>query len=121
MIDLFLSKFYKVIILVSLILLLVSVAINCFQSLALGLCKAETEISVDRALQPYKDAESKQREQAEKASEVHEKIKISEAEKTEQINRQVDQVTQDSLYRNIWLNDRGLQLLNEAGNVKHSP
>ena len=83
-------------------------------------CEAKVQKEVTKAIKPYKDAEIKAQEQAQKASEDYEQSKETERVKTETITRTVQKIVDRPIYINTCLDDDGVRLINEAGNTSES-
>lgn len=80
-------------------------------------CEAKVQKEVTKAIKPYKDAEIKAQEQAQKVSEDYEQSKETERVKTETITRTVQKIVDRPIYINTCLDDDGVRLINEAGNT----
>ena len=80
-------------------------------------CEAKVQKEVTKAVKPYKDAEIKAQEQAQKVSEDYEQSKETERVKTETITRTVQKIVERPIYINTCLDDDGVRLINEAGNT----
>lgn len=121
MLDLFLAKFYKVVILVLLVLLALAVGYGQWKALALDHCEANTENAINKALKPYIEAEEAARKQADNVSGEYEKTKATESTKTQVINNRIEKITERIIYRNVCLDADGVSELNEAGHIEYPP
>ena len=80
-------------------------------------CNTKVQQEVDKAVNPYKDAEQEAQERAQKAGEDYEQTKETERVKTETITREVQKIIERPVYLNTCFDDSGVSAVNAAGNT----
>lgn len=116
--DAFLAKFYKAVIVVLLVLLAAAIAFGSWKHFALERSEAQREADIAKAIKPYVDAERVQRTRADKVSGQYEELKGQDRVHTEIINNKVEKITERPVYRNVCLDADGVSALNEAGRME---